>query len=265
MTASFASWLLEKVAENQPRLTCRLMQIPASFRRLCPKRDSLRWCSPGRTERSTVGRGVRPKAYRCAVCPVAGVSSNFGYMEGGEVRYRSAGVELFARSWGEEPPLVLLHGSGLATHAMYEPLARALQDSCRVVACDVRGFGKSVSRDPAAHTWGQYADDVVALLDHLGLATAVVGGYSFGAGVAVAVALRHPDRVAGLVLAGPGYAGLEIGQTERQRAVWASGRTFFERARRSGLAQSLLATATSDDDRELLRLWLAEHDDMSSC
>lgn len=184
-------------------------------------------------------------------------------MDGAEIRYRSAGVELFARAWGHGPPLVLLHGSGLATHVMFEQLAGELWDSCQVIACDVRGFGRSVSRDPTAHTWGQYADDVMALLDHLAMPEAVVGGYSFGAGVAVAAALRHPDRVAGLALAGPGYAGTEMGRTEPQQVVWARGRAVFERARRSGLAESLLATASSDAEHERLRLELAQHDEAS--
>jgi 3-oxoadipate enol-lactonase len=180
-----------------------------------------------------------------------------------EVRYHSAGVELFAYAQGSGPPLVLLHGSGLASHTTFEDLGDALQGSCRVLACDVRGFGRSVSREPAAHTWDQYADDVVALLDHLKVAAAVVGGYSFGSGVAVALARRFPERVSGLVLAGPGYAGTAVGQTGPQQAVWADGRAFFARARAEGLATVLLATAGSDAEHERLGRSLADHDELS--
>lgn len=100
-------------------------------------------------------------------------------------------------------------------------------------------------------------------MDHLSLPTAIVGGYSFGAGVAVAAALRYPDRVAGLVLAGPAYAGSEIGPTPPQRSVWANGQAFFERARSEGLAKTLLATATSKAERAELSRRLGRQDQVS--
>ena len=54
--------------------------------------------------------------------------------------------------------------------------------------------------DPARHTWARYADDVAALLDHLGVSSAAVGGTGLGATITLRACLAHPDRVAAAVL-----------------------------------------------------------------
>lgn len=99
----------------------------------------------------------------------------------------------------ENPVLVLLHGGGPDHHSLV-PLARQLADLYAVVLPDVRGYGRSVCSDPARHTWAQYADDVIALLDHLGLRRAVVGGAGIGTTITLRAALAHPARVSALVL-----------------------------------------------------------------
>lgn len=98
-----------------------------------------------------------------------------------------------------KPPLVLLHGGG-PDHRSLLPLARELSDSRAVVLPDVRGYGRSVFRDPGRHTWRQYASDVISLLDHLGVTTAVVGGAGLGTTVTLRTALAHPERVHAAVL-----------------------------------------------------------------
>lgn len=70
-----------------------------------------------------------------------------------------------------------------------------------VVRLDLRGFGDSTSR-PAATI--AHVDDVASMLDELGVERCHVVGASLGAGVAVELALAHPDRVASLILAPPG-------------------------------------------------------------
>lgn len=100
---------------------------------------------------------------------------------------------------GENPVLVLLHGGGPDHHSLL-PLARRLANRYAVVLPDVRGYGRSVCADPARHTWAQYADDVIALLDHLGVRRAVVGGAGIGTTITLRAALAHPDRVSALVL-----------------------------------------------------------------
>ncbi len=96
---------------------------------------------------------------------------------------------------GKGLPLVLIHGFPLC-RKMWRPQAEALAKSgCRVVTPDLRGFGESgLSRE--AVSMDTYADDIVALMDHLGLDKAVVGGMSMGGYVLLNLLERYPDRVA---------------------------------------------------------------------
>ena len=76
----------------------------------------------------------------------------------------------------------------------------------RLLCFDARAHGRTEPLgDPAALTFDVFGDDLVAWLDHLGLARAVIGGVSMGAGVALNVAVRYPERVAGLVLSRPAW------------------------------------------------------------
>jgi 3-oxoadipate enol-lactonase len=95
-------------------------------------------------------------------------------------------------------PLVLLHAFPLNA-AMWAPQLPALMNECRCVAPHLRGFGTSPVAGP--HTMDQYADDVAATLDALGIERAVVAGLSMGGYVALALWRRHRDRIRGLVLA----------------------------------------------------------------
>jgi 3-oxoadipate enol-lactonase len=99
----------------------------------------------------------------------------------------------------DRPILVLMHGGG-PDHRSLLPLGRVLADLCTVVLPDVRGYGRSVCPDPARHTWGQYAADVVSLLDHLRAPRAVVGGTGLGSTIALRTAAAHSERVRALVL-----------------------------------------------------------------
>lgn len=100
--------------------------------------------------------------------------------------------------------LVFVHGL-LADARLNRPLARALGErGHRVVVPDLLGHGRSDRvRDPAQLRLERYAEQVVALLDHLGLEHATIGGVSLGANVALEVAAGHGDRVAGLVVESP--------------------------------------------------------------
>jgi pimeloyl-ACP methyl ester carboxylesterase len=109
------------------------------------------------------------------------------------------------RVYGEGPRVtVLLHGL-LLSQRMHEPLARALAErGNRVVTLDLRGHGRS---DRPAEMWrygmGFFAQDVVALLDHLGDDEAIVGGTSLGANTTLEVASLAPDRLRGMVIEMP--------------------------------------------------------------
>lgn len=130
------------------------------------------------------------------------------------IPFPAAGEALYAAAWGEGRPLVFVHG-GLADHRAALWRAAPLIERLRLITPDLRGCGRSVSR--SAQTWDRLGDDLAALLDHLGLERAVIGGVSAGCAVSLNFALRHPDRVAGLVLVTPAHGGAGIAPTEAQR------------------------------------------------
>jgi pimeloyl-ACP methyl ester carboxylesterase len=100
---------------------------------------------------------------------------------------------------GTGPIVVLLHGFPL-NRSMWDAQIRALAPNYRVIAPDLRGHGESPAPD-GVYTMETMAEDVLALLDHLGIAGPVVlGGLSMGGYVALALALNHPMRVGGLIL-----------------------------------------------------------------
>jgi len=122
----------------------------------------------------------------------------------------------FVDSEGDKPALILLHG-GLANHRSILLWAAPLAERYRLVVPDLRGSGSSHFAGDL--TWELLADDIATLASTLGLARATVGGISFGSGVAVATALRHPALVERLVLLHPVYGGAEVGLTPEQAAA----------------------------------------------
>jgi pimeloyl-ACP methyl ester carboxylesterase len=108
-------------------------------------------------------------------------------------------VELAVREAGSGPALVLLHAFPLSS-AMWLPQREGLADLVRVVTPDQRGFGGSPLGDDEP-SLDRVAEDVVALLDRLGLERVVLGGLSMGGYAAMALLRAAPERVGGLLLA----------------------------------------------------------------
>jgi pimeloyl-ACP methyl ester carboxylesterase len=133
-----------------------------------------------------------------------------------EIWFENRGTTLFAIETGHGPPIVLLHG-GLANHQSCLAFAAPLADRFRVIAPDLRGSGRSIYSRPL--DWDLLADDVAALVRHLGLERVVLGGISFGAGVAVRTALRHPSWLSALVVLHPAFGGADLGLTPAQDAA----------------------------------------------
>lgn len=111
------------------------------------------------------------------------------------------GVRLHYVALGDGPPLVLLHGNG----SMIEDFASSglLQGAARqhrVIAFDRPGFGHSTRPRDRVWSAGAQADLLHAALSRLGVTQALVLGHSWGASVATALAMRHPQSVSGLVL-----------------------------------------------------------------
>lgn len=104
---------------------------------------------------------------------------------------------------GEGSPVVLLHGTLTVLEDMMIPLSGLLCARHRVLAFDRPGFGRSgVRRFVDAGIWRQ-ADRLLEALDRLGLERPVVVGHSFGASVALAMAVQQPSRLAGVVALAP--------------------------------------------------------------
>ena len=115
------------------------------------------------------------------------------------------GVELEAVLQGDPAgcPLVFLHGVTDSWRS-FEPVLRQLPASIRTIALSQRGHGDS-SRPAGGYDPSDFAADVAAALDRLGVERAVIAGHSMGSHVAQRFAIDHPDRTAGVVLAGAFY------------------------------------------------------------
>ncbi len=99
---------------------------------------------------------------------------------------------------GQGIPLLLIHGFP-HDHTLWQPQLEGLQDTARVIAPDLRGFGLSPEA-PEIMTMEDHARDLKALLDHLGIERAVVGGLSMGGYIALAFAELFPQALQGLIL-----------------------------------------------------------------
>jgi 3-oxoadipate enol-lactonase len=115
------------------------------------------------------------------------------------------GARLAYEVTGDGPAIVLAHGFGLDMR-MWDEQVACLSDRYRVVRYDCRGFGASGPFDPAAGY--THAGDLIALMDHLGLASAALCGLSFGGRVVLQAALSAPGRVTGLILLDPVLDGV---------------------------------------------------------
>ena len=99
---------------------------------------------------------------------------------------------------GSGPPLLLVHGL-MMTGEMFDPVIEHFAARHRVIVPDLRGHGRSRGLPPP-YTAAQLAADLARLLDHLGIDSAAVFGYSQGGAIAQQLALDHPGRCDRLVL-----------------------------------------------------------------
>jgi 3-oxoadipate enol-lactonase len=95
-------------------------------------------------------------------------------------------------------PMLFVHGFP-HTRALWRHQMQGMPTHVRGIAVDLRGFGES--RGGPSRSVDHFADDLVRLLDHLGLDDAICCGLSMGGYIAIALWRRHPERVSGLVLA----------------------------------------------------------------
>ena len=119
-----------------------------------------------------------------------------------ERRIRTQGAEIFVRTGGSGPPLLLLHGYP-QTHACWHKIAAELARHCTLVIADLRGYGaSSVPPDTPEHmsyAKRTMAQDCLALMRSLGHARFMVGGHDRGGRVAYRLALDHPEAIMALL------------------------------------------------------------------
>ena len=109
------------------------------------------------------------------------------------------GVNLYFEIHGTGRPMILLHG-GLGSGEMFGPTLPQLAERHQVILPDLQGHGRTADTDRPIDI-RLMADDIAALIDHLGLDKPDVVGYSLGGGVALFTAVKHPDKVRRLVAA----------------------------------------------------------------
>jgi pimeloyl-ACP methyl ester carboxylesterase len=133
---------------------------------------------------------------------------------------RVNGIEIDYEDIGQGRPVLLTHGH-LSSRTAWNGQRRALGDRHRVISWDIRGHGQTESPDdPAQYSLDLTVADIRALLGHLGIARAVIGGLSLGGYVSLAFAIAHPDMVEALVIcdSGPGYRNAEARAQWNERA-----------------------------------------------
>jgi pimeloyl-ACP methyl ester carboxylesterase len=135
------------------------------------------------------------------------------------------GLEMYYEIHGTGQPLVILHGSFMTIELMGK-LIPELAKSRQVIAVEFQGHGHTADID-RPFTYEHLADDTAALLRHLGIGSADVYGYSLGGGVALQVAIRHPNLVRKLVIVSASHSSAGL-YPEVQAAIAHITPTLFD-------------------------------------
>src|SRR5690349_10465832 len=115
------------------------------------------------------------------------------------------GFPMYYDEFGAGPPVVFIHGHTF-DRRIWDEQTGPFSRRYHVVRVDLRGHGRSES-PPSGHTVPQFAEDLIALLDQLGLDRPVVVGHSLGTSVALGYALGRPAGLRGLALISGGLEG----------------------------------------------------------
>ncbi len=140
---------------------------------------------------------------------------------------RVNGVELYYEETGTGFPLIWSHEFG-GDYRSWEPQVRYFSRRYRVVTYNYRGYPpSSVPDDPAAYRNEILVEDLAALMRHLGIAKAHIGGLSMGGNVALNFGIRYPEMAASLIIAGCGSG--TVNRESFARECEARARLFLEK------------------------------------
>jgi len=163
------------------------------------------------------------------------------------------GTKIFYEVSGDGPPVVLIQGLGLSSRFWFDIPGR-LARQYRTVVLDNRGVGRS-DKPFGPYSMGLLAGDVLAVMDAAGVATATLVGISLGGMIAQHVAVRHPERVTGLVLLAT-TPGLPHGTLPSLEVLAALVSLPFGRSGSAGaFARLLLPEKLMPRARELFSRW----------
>lgn len=132
----------------------------------------------------------------------------------------AAGIATNVHDVGAGKPVLLIHGSGpgVTAWANWRLVLPELSKTCRAIAPDMLGFGYTERPAGVAYTLDAWVAHLLGLLDALGIEQTDLVGNSYGGAVALALAIRHPQRVRRLVLMGS--VGVPFAITPELDAVW---------------------------------------------
>ena len=135
-------------------------------------------------------------------------------------RINAAGIQTNYHDVGQGDPVLLIHGSGpgVSAWANWRLTIPDLAQQYRVIAPDMAGFGFSERPENYQYNMQNWVSQAVGLLDALGIERASVVGNSFGGGLALSLAIHHPERVNKLILMGS--VGVPFSITEGLDRVW---------------------------------------------
>lgn len=163
------------------------------------RRDFLGHSAAATIATAAIGLGVQSSGVAALqATPAADVES--GYVSVGELEM------YYERHGAGGQPLVLLHGGLITIDLAFGMMIPAFAATRKVIAVEHQGHGHTADIDRPM-SYEQMADDTVALLEEIGVTNADFFGYSLGGGVALQIAIRHPDMVRKLVLASTPFRG----------------------------------------------------------
>ncbi len=147
-------------------------------------------------------------------------------------------------------PLIFIHGFPF-DKAMWQPQIDFFKKENRVIAYDIRGFGKSTF-GTTQHSIDLYADDLILMMDALGIEKAIVCGLSMGGYILLNAVTRHPEKFAGIILADTQcFADTQAGKEKRFKTmeqIEAGG--LFDFA--NGFVQNVFRKETLMDNKQLV-------------
>jgi pimeloyl-ACP methyl ester carboxylesterase len=127
------------------------------------------------------------------------------------------GIELYYEETGSGTPIVFVHEFA-GDHRSWEPQMRYFGQRYRAITYAARGYPPSdIPESPSFYNQARAADDILSVMDHLGIEKAHIVGLSMGGFATLHFGFRHPARALSLTVAGCGY-GAEPGQRERFKA-----------------------------------------------